>query len=354
MYRRLLVILVAFLVLGMGWRPPEPPETIRDAVYENYPDGNVLIGGNFESLDCLDIINREFGNLTSGNAFKQLKIHPKPDVWDFFLTDRFVQNTIDNNQTYYIHSPIGPQCSAWAKDDSRTADELETNLREFVEVVASYYSQDALYMEVVNETVIKGEWFGPKPGSDSWENPWTIIGFENNGVPKYIKIAFEVAMENASTDCKLVWNQHEKLDRRSWELIFDTILWLRSEGIRIDAIGWHAHLNAGEESLEGNNLLRELISTTHLLGMDFIVTELDVSIRDIGENPTIEQLQAQADTYKAVLDIVLEFKDTGTVGVSFWSTSDKCTWKPQYYPGLFDYDGEPKPSYDVILDTLRY
>ena len=56
---------------------------------------------------------------------------------------------------------------------------------------------NVLWMDVVNETVERnGEWFGPKKGVDQWENPWTIIGFENdpNKTPKYIVKAFELQM----------------------------------------------------------------------------------------------------------------------------------------------------------------
>ena len=31
-----------------------------------------------------------------------------------------------------LHGPISPQCSKWAKDDSRTAEELKQNLFEYM------------------------------------------------------------------------------------------------------------------------------------------------------------------------------------------------------------------------------
>ena len=49
-------------------------------------------------------------------------------------------------------------------------------------------------MDVVNETVLRnGEWFAEKPGDNSWENPWTQIGLNDDGIPIYILRAFEIA-----------------------------------------------------------------------------------------------------------------------------------------------------------------
>ena len=39
-------------------------------------------------------------------------------------------------------------------------------------------------MDVVNETVRRnGDWFREKPGNEKWENPWTQIGLNEDGIP---------------------------------------------------------------------------------------------------------------------------------------------------------------------------
>lgn len=341
----ILFCLLVFIV-GMGKRPPD--QTIREIVAQEYPCGNVLIGGNLDSVDCQDIINREFGHISSG--FRQTVIHPEPNVWKHNYADAVLRNAAENNQTICMHSHVGPQCSRWAKADNRTAQELETNLREFVRAVASRYSGKAKYMGVVNEAVHKGAWHKPKLGDNTWENPWYAIGLETNGIPKYIKMAFEVANQYASPNCKLGWNHHEKLDNMvSWRKIRNTILWLKSDGLRVDYIGWQAHVDVGWETEQNLDKLRQIIRSAQSMGMDFIVTECEVFIT----NPTKRQLKAQADTYAAILRTVLEFRNTGTIGVSYWSVSDKCSWKPHWYPGLFDENFKPKPAYNAIRDGLR-
>ena len=347
-----LVIGTLFLViafsLGLGRVPPPPaeppPEFIREVVELNYPDGNVVVGANLENLECLDLINDEFGHLTSGTVFKQYYIHPKPNTWNFEYTNFLIDNAEENGQTIYAHSPIGPQCSIWAKQDYRTSLELETNLREFMTVLARDYSSNFMYLEVVNEAVVNGEWHEAKPGT-GWENPWYAIGLDPDGIPSYIRMAFDVAAENADPNTKLGWNHHG-LQEESWELILETIIQLKSEGRKIDYVGWQAHVDVGIDLPALIPALKDFIRIIHNLGMDFIITEMDVFIKN-GES-----LEQQAATYKTIVEAVLECRDTGVVGISFWSVSDKCVWQSQWIPGLFDEFENPKPAYYAVFDAL--
>ena len=92
-----------------------------------------------------------------------------------------------------MHCPIGPQCSDWAKEDNRTAAELEEELILFLEEICKRYNgkQGYIYMDVVNETVIDGTWHEDKEGTDLWECPWFKIGQDSdaNSTPLYIKLA---------------------------------------------------------------------------------------------------------------------------------------------------------------------
>ncbi len=78
-------------------------------------------------------------------------------------------------------------------------------------------------MDVVNETIDAntGEWFGPKPGTDKWENPWPIIGYDTTHAlrpPLYIKRAFELANEYAP-NIKQIINQHGTMNDVAWDKV---------------------------------------------------------------------------------------------------------------------------------------
>ena len=93
-------------------------------------------------------------------------------------------------------------------------------------------------MDVVNETVLRnGEWFKEKPGNNKWENPWTQIGINDDGVPKYIVRSFEIAKEYAP-NIKLVYNHNGGMGKVMLDKIMETITYLKSRGLRVDAIGW--------------------------------------------------------------------------------------------------------------------
>ena len=112
------------------------------------------------------------------------------------------------------------------------------------------------WMDVVNETVDKnGEWFGPKPGTDQWENPWPKIGFDESHplkTPFYITQAFEIANKNAPK-IKQIINQHGDMGTAAWDKIKSLVKYLRDKGLRVDGIGFQAHIATGWEKI-GDNL----------------------------------------------------------------------------------------------------
>lgn len=327
-------------------------QTLREVVEDRFPEGNVFMGANFQPLEWRDYINH-FNLVTAGSYFKQLKIHPDNDTWDWESTDGYVEWALNNDAIVYMHSPISPQCSEWAKGDDRTPEELLQNMSEFVPAIAERYSPYASYMEVVNETVhdSTGEWTGPKPGIEDWENPWLAIGFDPDGIPTYIRTAFELSNQYASPDVKLGWNHNGGLNLIAWEKIITTIEILKSEGLRIDYIGYQAHVG-----IEGHNLqdveewasnLNSLIDYCHQNNMEFFITELDVFIQEpywFGFWPSQDQLNIQKEYYKGIIELVLSHADNGTVGISFWSLSDDESWRWYWWPGLLDSSYNLKPS----------
>ena len=147
---------------------PEGPR-LRQIVTDKYPAGNVYIGGTTgwrkRPAGSGLIIDREFSYVTPENDFKRNRIHPRPDVWNWKEADAWVEHCQKQQQALRFHGPIGPQCSAWAKNDNRTAEELKQNLVEFMIALCQRYDKHphVKWMDVVNETVLsKGQWHHPK------------------------------------------------------------------------------------------------------------------------------------------------------------------------------------------------
>lgn len=335
---------------------------LRDIVAENFPDGNVIIGGTtgswaFGSFTG-QIMDREFGYVTPENDFKQHNIHPdNSDTWNWEAADAWIEHIEENDQILRIHGPISPQCSEWAKTDSRTGNALLVNMIDYLSELCKRYNDISRiqYMDVVNEIVINGEWHGTKPGTENWECPWVKIGYDNdeNRTPLYIKHAFEIANRYA-TKKKLILNHHEAPNKKkSWDLIKETVSYLRSYGLRVDGIGWQAHIdenwvNNASQGPKNLAALRDLIDWAQANRLEFHITEASAWI----ENESKDELERQAAAYRAILETVLEKRGGGNVGWNTWHIDDGHTWRKSEYPALFDTDYEAKPAYYAIQDVL--
>ena len=324
----------------------------------------LLIGAasnaSYWDTDTYETLNREFAYITPGNDFKQSAIHPSPGKWKWKVADEWVERCKQNGQVMRLHGPISPQCSKWARSDDRTANELKENLVQFMRATCKRYNGQShiKWMDVVNETVSRnGEWFGPREGNDRWENPWPLIGVDESHPlkpPAYIKLAFKTANKHAPNIKQLI-NQHGDMEPAMWDKIKGLAEYLQADGIRVDGIGWQAHINTGfEKDSEQVERLHSLIKWAHSRKLEFHVTEFTCWIRkEEKDNPvTAEDLQAQAKTYRAILDILHEHADTGVVTWCAWQIKDTETERHHLRGNLYDGDGKPKPAYNAVHQFL--
>jgi endo-1,4-beta-xylanase len=353
-------IILMVILYGCGIESLKPIEgkSLREIVKEGYKDNTIFIGGttgswSFEEIQG-ELLDREFSYVTPENDYKHSKIRPNNQTWVWEQADAWEQHIINNEQVLRMHCPIGPQCSEWAKEDNRSAIELEQELKLFLETISKRYNnkQGYIYMDVVNETVIDGSWHENKEGTDLWECPWFKIGQDNdaNSTPLYIKLAFQTVKEYAP-DIKFIYNHHEPpSNTASWNLIKSTIQYLQDMDLRVDGIGWQAHVEVGVE-LNNDNIQKfeELINWAHSNNLEFHITEASVWLKD-GHSES--QLNAQADTYSTILRILLENRLNGIIAWNTWHVSDAHGWHTEWYPSLFDKNYEPKPAYFSVRDVL--
>lgn len=341
--------------------PPVPDgRRLRSIVAERFPAGNVYIGGTTgwkkRPLGTGVIIDREFSYITPENDFKQRIVHPKPGEWNWELADAWIKHCAEQGQVVRIHGPISPQCSEWAKEDTRTPEEMKQNLVEYMTELCKRYGkyEHVKWLDVVNETVVpNGQWKRPRKGTDVWENPWPIIGYDDTHPlkpPLYIKMAFEIATKHAP-NTGLIINQHDGMQPRMWQKVKALVPYLREQGLRVDGIGWQAHISEGfEKDKQNMETLHELIDWAHANKLSFHVTEMNVWLH--GEE---KDYKAQAKTFAAILSAVLEHRENGLVTWNVWNITDGLAWERNRIKKgtLFDPEGKAKPAYYAIQQVLE-
>jgi endo-1,4-beta-xylanase len=75
------------------------------------------------------------------------------------------------------------------------------------------------------------------------------------------------------------------------------------------------------------------------------VSKMDILV----DSNTGEQFQKQADRYKALTEVLLQYADQAEA-VQTWGTRDSLSWKSGRYPLLFNSDGTPKPAFLALTD----
>lgn len=355
------VVLTGALLLGTASQQANASSnsTFREIMDRHYRNSNFYMGGTSgwkKESRTSGLLDKEFNYITPENDFKQAMVHPRPGVWDWENADAWIASAAEHGQIVRLHGPISPQVSQWTKHDSRTAEELEQNLTEFMTALCKRYndSPQVRWMDVVNETLQSGngKWFGAKPGVDSWENPWVLLGYDTSvplSPPIYIKRAFEIANTHAP-NLKFIINQHGSLKPRTWFKVFELVDYLRAQGLRVDGIGWQAHVDVGWENKD-NNLFRlgALIERAHEKNLSFHITEKNVWLR--GANKDYE---AQAKTFAALLEELLKHRKSGVVTWNVWNLSDADSWeKMRAFDGcIFDRNYEKKPAYHALQRVL--
>jgi GH35 family endo-1,4-beta-xylanase len=136
-----------------------------------------------------------------------------------------------------------------------------------------------------------------------------------------------------------------------WLTIKDLVFYLREHGLRVDGIGWQAHIDTGfEKDTYNMQRLHELIDWAHSNELSFHVTEMNAWL-----NPRTKDYEEQAETFAAIIEALLEHRLNGEVTWNVWNITDGLAWtKNRDKEGtLFDAKAEAKPAYYAVQKILE-
>ena len=339
--------------------PDQTEESFKKIISDNY-NSDFKFGAtlNYFQLNSNveELFLKEFNYTTPENSFKQTIVHPEPGVWNWTRVEAFLDFANTKNIEIRVHGPIGPQSSTWAKEDNRTPEELSQLYEEFlIELCKKINGESKVkWMDVVNETIASsGEWTDKKEGTNKWENPWTQIGKNDDGIPLYIIKAFEIAKQYAP-NISLVFNQHAGMQPEMWNKVKETILYLKSKGHKVDGLGWQGHLRDNvilSLNKEKIDYLLSIIDWAHQNDLDFHVTEIDYRL--VGTNPSSNAYERQANGYSNILKTLISRRENGVVTFNTWGVYDKNSVSDHEFKYIYDSNLKPKKAVEILKNTLK-
>jgi endo-1,4-beta-xylanase len=240
------------------------------------------------------MIAEEFSLIADGNDLKfSDRLRPSPDTFDFSFGDTSV------NWAQQHHKLFRGHCLIWWNGlpkwfnsyvNQKNAEQV---MVKHISTVVKHYAGRVYSWDVVNESIHSD---GRPDGLR--RKPWVdLLG------PQYIDIAFRAAADAdpkarlVLNECYVEHNTPNEIGRRETLLTLATRL--KKAGVPITTIGLQSHLR-GATPLDGPGLTK-FMKQIQDLGLDIMVTELDVDDVDVPE-PKIAQ--TVAGKYNQYLDIV--------------------------------------------------
>jgi len=145
---------------------------------------------------------------------------------------------------------------------------------------------------------------------------------------------------------------------KMWDKVKETILYVRSQGHRIDAIGWQGHIKLSgttkgfiEDTDNTMKQLSELVDWAHANNLEFHITELDYKIKD--KSNIQKEYQIQAELYSKLVSLLESKTATGVVALNLWDMGERFKKNTGYFQSIYDADLNPTPAYQIIKNALK-
>jgi endo-1,4-beta-xylanase len=294
--------------------------------------------------------------------------------------DELVNWGIENEFHIMHHCLIFPNkyFPSWFSKTDYSANELELIIEKFVsEVLNSNDNKHKVdVFNVINEIFAMGKSGGYRvSGNEKEDCKWMDMGFEkdmsgleeeqkiNNEHPIFVRKVFDVASK--LTDAKLeIRDFNIAFGGKKADGMYQLIKHLKNTGVRVDAVGFQCHLNAGidynYESLR-KNILRFID-----LGVEVYITELDVGLNLWGKGDKrkkVSDVIKSEDDWKWFFEeqnkiyynLVKTAKESGVKLISDWGFRDDIPyggWRKNQKAWMVNKDYSRKEAYYSVLKAL--
>jgi len=361
---KLIVILVLLMTPKTGFSQNKNLKTgLKDKFYIGVAMNSDQILG--KDKKGIEIILNHFNSIVAENCMKSAIIQPKEGLFNFEMSDKFVEFGQKNNMWIIGHTLIWhSQAPKWfftddkGKDVSRKV--MIARMKNHITTLVGRYKGKVNGWDVVNEAF---------EDDGSWRKTkfYEIIGED------YIKLAFQFANE-ADPKAELYYNDYSMAQEGRRNAVVKMVQSLQKEGIKIDGIGMQAHLTMDYPTIEDEE--KSIVAFGNV-GVKVMITEMDLSTipfpsQNINADvATSFEFKKEYDPYAnglpdsaalAIHDRYLSFfklflKHKNVISrVTMWGVQDGQSWKNNWpikgrtdFPLLFDRDYKAKPIVESII-----
>ena len=267
---------------------------------------------------------------------------------------------------------------SWFSKSNYSSKELELIIEKFVsEVLNSNDNKHKVdVFNVINEIFAMGKSGGYRvSGNEKEDCKWMDMGFEkdmsgleeeqkiNNEHPIFVRKVFDVASK--LTDAKLeIRDFNIAFGGKKADGMYQLIKHLKNTGVRVDAVGFQCHLNAGIDY--NYESLRENILRFINLGVEVYITELDVGLNLWGKGDKrkkVSDVIKSEDDWKWFFEeqnkiyynLVKTAKESGVKLISDWGFRDDIPyggWRKNQKAWMVNKDYSRKEAYYSVVKAL--
>ncbi len=356
--------------LFINYHLPSPianPVPYKDRHANFFPIGTATSATDLDDLSKLGA-NNIFSRFTAESSMKWKSIQPQYNVFTFENADAVANHARANNMKMTGHTLLWHTANPdWlfksGTDGSVSTAVLSQRLKNHIDKMVQRYGDVVDNWDVVNEAISSSA-----DVAEVYRNETESLWWSYFKSPEFIKLAFQYAAEaNAKygRNALLFYNDYKVPDTVKLTKILQMVDYLKSNGVRIDGIGFQGHWKLNEFPL---SQIRAAFDKVIAKGLKIKISELDISIynhytEDCTAPLTAACEQEQAYRYQELFDLFREYKDhihSVTVwgltdGPGSWLSYDQETWEllPENqwdYPLLFDQNLNPKKAFYAIMD----
>ena len=294
--------------------------------------------------------------------------------------DELVNWGVENEFHIMHHCLIFPNkyFPKWFSKTNYSADELEYIIEVFIdEVLNSNNNKNKVEVfNVINEIFAMGKSGKYRISGDGKEDcKWMDMGFEkdmsglegnqkiNDEHPIFVRKVFDTASK--LTDAKLeIRDFNIAFGGKKADGVYQLIRHLKNTGVRVDAVGFQCHLNAGI-NYNYDNLRKNILRFVDL-GVEVYITELDVGLNlwgQGGNHKKVSDVIKSEDDWKwffneqnkIYYNLVKTAKEAGVKIISDWGFRDDIPyggWRKDQKAWMVNKDYSRKGAYYAVLKAL--